>query len=104
MERKEQLQEMIARMRQVGNPEKIVLFGSVARGDQRMDSDIDLLVVERTALPRYKRPSIYRKAVRGVCIAKDIVVFSPEEIHEWADVPNAFITTVLREGKVLYEA
>jgi hypothetical protein len=36
-------------------------------------------------------------------IAKDIVVWSPEEIAEWQEVPNAFITTILREGRVLYE-
>ncbi len=96
--------KMIAKIRQVGSPEKIVLFGSYARGDAKDDSDIDLLLVERSDLPRYKRAAPYRKAVAGLCIAKDIVVWSPEEIAEWRTVPNAFITSIMKEGRVLYEA
>jgi len=98
------LSEMVAKICQAGSPEKIILFGSRARGDARADSDIDLLVIEASNLPRYKRAARYRKAVAGLCVAKDIVVWSPEEILEWQSVPNAFITTVLREGRVLYEA
>jgi len=98
------LQKMIEQMCMVGKPEKIILFGSMARGEEHENSDVDLLVIEQTTLPRYKRSSLYRQAVRGMCIAKDIIVFSPEEVDEWAFVPNAFITTILREGEVLYEA
>jgi len=98
------LSDMVTKICQAGSPEKIVLFGSRARGDADADSDIDLLVVESSSLPRYKRAARYRKAVAGLCIAKDIVVWSPEEIEEWKSVPNAFITSVLREGRVLYEA
>jgi hypothetical protein len=39
----------------------------------------------------------------GVAPAKDILVWTPEEVAEWQDVPNAFITTVVRAGVVLYE-
>jgi len=104
MKDKTLLREMVGRMCEAGRPEKIVLFGSMARDEQHADSDVDLLVIERTDLPRYKRSAPYRKAVRGMCRAKDIVVFSPEEVIEWKNVPNAFVTTALREGKILYEA
>jgi len=33
----------------------------------------------------------------------DILVYTPEEIAEWSAVPQAFVTTAVREGKVLYE-
>ena len=34
---------------------------------------------------------------------KDIIVRTPHEVYEWSAVPNAFVTTAIREGKVLYE-
>ncbi len=86
-----------------GNPVKIVLFGSRARADHLPDSDIDLLVVEESVLPRYKRSPRYYRATRGTFPAREIVVWTPEEMREWESVPNHFVTTALREGRVLYE-
>lgn len=39
----------------------------------------------------------------GVFPAKDVIVWTPTEIAEWRQVPNAFISTILREGVTLYE-
>lgn len=86
----------------VGSPERVVLFGSHARGTARPDSDLDLLIVERSDAPRYKRAARYYRALAGVFPAKDIVVWTPTEIAEWAEVPNSFIMTALREGRTLY--
>jgi predicted nucleotidyltransferase len=97
------LQEMIHRILAAGNPQKIILFGSRARGDARPDSDYDLLLIEPSDLPRYKRAARYRRALVGLAPAKDILVWTPEEVAEWRDVPNAFITIVVREGIVLHE-
>jgi uncharacterized protein len=97
------LQEVVRRILSVGSPEKIVLFGSRARGEARPDSDLDLLIVEESDLPRYKRSTRYRMVLMGLFPEKDIVVWTPSEVKEWTQVPNAFITTILAEGKVLYE-
>jgi predicted nucleotidyltransferase len=98
------LAQLVARMRRVADPQKIILFGSRARGDAGPHSDIDLLVIEESDLPRYKRSARYRRALVGLFPAKDIVVWTPGEVEEWRSVPNAFITTAVREGRVLYEA
>lgn len=96
------LREIVNRILSVGSPRKIVLFGSRARGEARTDSDLDLLIIEELALPRYKRSVRYLRALTGLFPAKDVLVWTPEEIEAWADVPHAFITMALREGKVLY--
>ncbi len=95
--------KIVQRICSNGDPQKIILFGSHARGDAAYDSDLDLLVIETSLLPRYKRATSYRRALRGVFPAKDIVVWTPEEISEWQNVPHAFINTALKEGRVLYE-
>ncbi len=97
------LDEVIRRIVATGSPLKIVLFGSHGRGEARRDSDLDLLIVEESDLPRYKRAGQYYNALAGMFLSKDIVVWTPAEIEEWSAVSNAFITTILREGKVVYE-
>ena len=98
----ELLNEVVRRVLQVGSPHKIVLFGSRARGDARPDSDLDLLILEDSELPGYQRSPRYYDVLAGLFPSKDIVVFTPEEVNEWSEVPNAFVTTALREGRVLY--
>lgn len=97
------LDRVVEQMLTVGSPLKIILFGSRARGEAKADSDIDLLVIEESDIPRYKRSPQYYVSLKNILPPQDIVVWTPEEVHEWSDVPAAFITTALREGKVLYE-
>lgn len=101
----ELLREIVSRIRAAGDPLKVVLFGSHGRGEARIESDVDLLIIEESDLPRYKRSAKYYGATRGMLSARDrdIVVWTPEEIRAWSAVPNHFVTTALREGRVLYE-
>ena len=97
------LQTIVQRLLAAGQPQKIILFGSQARGQAGHDSDYDLLVIENSSQPRYRRAVAYRRALKDLGTSKDIVVWTPREIAEWQNVSNAFITTALREGAVLYE-
>ena len=100
---KQLLDEVVQQITAVGSPLKIVLFGSRARGNARPDSDLDLLLVEESDLPMWKRTSRYYLALGDLLLPHDILVRTPAEINEWSEVPNALVTTALREGKVLYE-
>lgn len=97
------LTEMITRIREAADPERIVLFGSRARGTARMDSDYDFLVIKESALPRHRRAAPLYTRLADLPVEVEIVVYTPEEVSEWSGVPQAFVTTALREGRVLYE-
>ena len=96
-------EEIVRRIVLTIRPEKIILFGSRARGDARPDSDIDLLVIAHSREPRHRRSARLYGALSDILVAMDILVYGPEEVEEWSGVPQAFVTTAMREGKVLYE-
>ena len=85
------------------SPRKIVLFGSYATNNPTPDSDLDLLVVLETDLPRHKRAVPIRLLFRPTPCAMDILVFTPEEIKKWQGTVNHIITEAFSSGKVLYE-
>lgn len=97
------LDDIVSRIVAAGNPISIVLFGSHARGEAKPHSDLDILIIEESDIPRYRRSGKYRRALTGVYPSKDIVVWTPDEVEQWRHVPSAFITTALSEGKKLYE-
>ena len=85
------------------HPLRVVLFGSRARNEARSVSDFDLLIVAPSTQLRWQRTAPVYQALAGIGVAKDIVWWTPEEIAEWRGVQAHFISTALREGKVLYE-
>jgi len=97
------IQRLTQKMLTVGNPLKIILFGSRARGDSQPGSDYDFLIIEPSDEKRYKRAAKYRRALKNIPGAKDILVWTPEEVTAWQEVPNSFIATVLTEGILVYE-
>ena len=97
------LKEIVGRIVNTVHPERIVLFGSYAYGKPKEGSDLDILVIMNSELPRYKRSMSIYSCLAGFLIPKDILVYTPEEIEEWSEVPQAFITTAIKNGKVIYE-
>jgi len=90
------------RMGKAIDAEQVILFGSHARGDAQETSDIDLLIVANSELPRFKRSRELYKLLRPYPFAMDLVVYTPEEVAKGAKSPVSFVSTVLREGKTLY--
>jgi len=100
---KDLINDVTRRIVEAVDPEKIILFGSYAYGKPSKNSDLDILVIMRSKLPRYKRSVPIYKVLAGMLIPKDIIVYTPQEVEEWSDVPQAFITTAVTRGKIIYE-
>jgi len=95
--------QMAKRIREAVDPDRIILFGSHARGEQSRESDYDILIVAPSQLPRWKRTVPIYRLLAGTGVPKDILWWTPEEVEEWRGVRSHFINAVLREGRVLYE-
>jgi len=95
--------EMVQRIVEGFDPNQIILFGSHARGAAGPDSDVDLLVVMPVEGSRREQRVAIRVALRGMGMAKDVFVVTPEEVERYGDLVGTIIYPALREGKVLYE-
>lgn len=84
------------------HPQKIVLFGSYARGDATADSDLDLLVIEDEVPDRAREMVRLRRLLRPLRIPADVLVYSAEEVQRWGSQPGSALYWALREGKVVY--
>ena len=99
----ETLNEIVRRIVEVAQPEKIILFGSAARGEMGPNSDLDLLIVKTGADRLHLAEEIYMQ-MPGVGQPVDIVVVTPEDLERYRDSIGMIIGPALREGKVIYAA
>ncbi len=100
----ELLKEIVERILGVLDPIKIILFGSWAYGESRKGSDLDILVVLEDGIKsRYDLMVLIYGALRGILIPKDIVVATLSDIEDWKNVPQTFITKIVKKGRVIYE-
>jgi predicted nucleotidyltransferase len=96
------IEEIVRRVLSVAQPERIILFGSAAAGTMTPDSDIDLLVLERTpAAPREEGVRI-RRALRGLDRPFDIVVMDAGWFEASKDVAGGLAYPAARYGRVIY--
>lgn len=101
------IQQIVDALVRVGDPERIILFGSRARGEAEGGSDVDLLVVDSEPFGprRSRREALARlyRSLQGMGVAKDILLFSAHEVEYWKNSVNHVIADALREGRVVYE-
>ena len=98
------LDDLVRRIIAVVQPQRIILFGSAARGDMRPDSDIDILVVVPDGTPRRRTAqTIYRNLI-GLRAAVDVVVATESDLQQYGDNFSLVYYPALREGRAIYAA
>src|SRR5437016_1318663 len=96
------MNEIIRRIVEVAKPERIVLFGSAARGEAREESDIDLLVVKKDVPHRRQLAQEIYVHLIGIPVPVDVIVVRPEDVEELKDAIGTIIPAALREGIEIY--
>jgi len=85
-------------------PDKIILFGSRARGDNCEDSDYDILILKSQLKNRREtlkdlRISLYKK---GICVAMDILLLDTAKYIQLSNVNGLVYMNIKQEGRVIY--
>ena len=80
--------------------QKIILFGSYARGDFRPESDVDLLVATETLLKETKQSIVILRYL-NVMFGLGLIVYTPIHLKERVEMNDWFVRDILEEGKVL---
>ncbi len=97
-----EIQSIVGQIIRKYRPEKIILFGSLARGEYHEGSDIDLFIVKSNS------PELGVERIRELDrliryrIGVDFIVYKPEEVEERISLEDPFVKAILKEGKVLY--
>jgi predicted nucleotidyltransferase len=94
--------EMVRRIVKRFRPERIILFGSHARGTAGPDSDVDLVVVLRSVEDEWAKSVEVRGVVRGLKIPVDILVKTPEDLQRRGRIAGTIEYPIMHEGRVLY--
>jgi len=99
---RDKLEAAIRIIADAAHPERILIFGSYARGEAREDSDVDLLVIEPKVTDRAGEMVRLRRLLRPLRIPVDLLVYSSEEVRRWGEQPGSVLYWALREGKRVY--
>lgn len=97
------LSEAVRRLVEGFSPQKVILFGSQARGTADPRSDTDLLVVCPIPGDRAQLALAMDRTLRGLRLARDIIVLSPEEYERDRLIPGTIARPASLEGRLLYE-
>lgn len=96
------IREMVERIVRQFDPDKIILFGSHARGDAGPDSDVDLLIVMPVSNSTREKAIEIGVALHDILLPKDLIVTTPEEFEWRKDTIGTIEWPAWREGKVVY--
>jgi predicted nucleotidyltransferase len=98
------LDEITRRIVASVKPQRVLLFGSAARGRMSKNSDIDMLVVMREPIHRRQTAQKIYRNLHGTGIAVDIIVATEKDLERYGQREGTILKSALQEGRVLYEA
>ena len=97
------LDEMVQRIVKRFHPDRIILFGSHAKGDATDNSDLDLLVVMPVEGSRRQKANEIDLALADRTVPIDVVVVTPDQFERQRDIIGTIVREAVREGKTVYE-
>lgn len=98
----ETLQEIVRRIVEIAQPERIILFGSAARGEMGPHSDVDLLIIKGGEFDPSRLTGDIYVNLHGIGQAVDVILVTPAQVERYGNVHCLIIAPALSEGKEVY--
>lgn len=98
------VREIVERIVEQVHPTRIILFGSVARDEQSVESDVDLLIVMPEGTHKRQTAQMLYRKLRGLPVPVDVLVTTEADLDHQKDNPGLIYRTILQEGRELYAA
>jgi predicted nucleotidyltransferase len=104
MDRRELLKNIVEKIKENYQPQKIILFGSYAWGKPTKDSDIDLFIIKDCTEKHRQRALKVRRIIteENAFVGIDILVYTPKEVEERLKIGDSFIKKIMTKGVLLY--
>jgi predicted nucleotidyltransferase len=84
------------------DPDRVYLFGSYAKGTAHDGSDVDLLIVASSALPRLHRGNLLKAVLSTFPCHFDLLFFTPKELEDEENDPFSFVSRITASGRLVY--
>ena len=99
-----QISEIVKRVVENLEPQRIILFGSYANGTPTEESDLDLLIIKDNGLPSRLQNRKVRKILSDLKVPVDVIVKTSKEFETYKDIIGTIIYPANKFGKVIYES
>lgn len=83
-------------------PQKVIIFGSYAKGTATIRSDLDIFVIKETELPMANRADTLKPMLSHALIPVDVHIYTPEEVEEFGKEQFSFINSIFKSGKTVF--
>lgn len=97
------IRQIVERVVALCDPESVRVCGSYATGAAHAGSDLDLLIILPSALPRWHRGKVLKNALSVFPCHFDLLIFTPQEVAEEMKDPYSFISAIMSSGKLAYQ-
>lgn len=97
------IEKIISFIVNIAHPDKIILFGSMANGTYDVNSDLDVLIITDEKIHKKMISERVEQFIQEFALRADVLIYSKKELETAIFKPYSFISSVYKEGKIVYE-